>query len=91
MIKLAIDAMGGDNAPSEIVKGVNLAVKEFDDVEFTLFGDEEQIKKYLVPSNRVKIVHAPEALSMGEKDPIRTIRTNKELSLVKAFQAVHDK
>ena len=91
MIRLAIDAMGGDNAPKEIVEGVNLAVKEFDDVEFTLFGDEEQIKKYLVPSNRVKIVNAPEALSMGEKDPIRAIRSNKDLSLVRAFQAVKDK
>ena len=47
MIRLAIDAMGGDNAPKEIVLGVNLAVKEFDDVEFTLFGDEEQINKIL--------------------------------------------
>lgn len=91
MIRLAIDAMGGDNAPKEIVKGVNLAIKEFDDIELTLFGDEEQIKKYLVPSNRVKIVHAPEALSMGEKDPIRAIRTNKNYSLVQAFQAVKDK
>ena len=91
MIKLAVDAMGGDNAPKEIVKGVNLAIKEFDDIEITLFGDEEQIKKYLVPSNRVTIVHAPEALSMGEKDPIRAIRTNKNYSLVQTFQAVKDK
>ena len=91
MIRLAVDAMGGDNAPKEIVKGVNLAIKEFDDIEITLFGDEEQIKKYLIPSNRVKIVHAPEALSMGEKDPIRAIRTNKNYSLVQTFQAVKDK
>lgn len=91
MIRLAIDAMGGDNAPKEIVEGVNLAIKEFDDIELTLFGDEEQINKYLIPSPRVKVVNAPDALSMGEKDPVRAIRNNRNLSLVRAFQAVHDK
>ncbi len=91
MIKLAIDVMGGDFAPEEMVKGVNLAIKEYPDIELTLFGDEVQIKKFLIPSERVTIVHAPNKLDMGEKDPISTIRKNKDLSLVMAFSAVRDK
>ncbi|HHU56370.1 MAG TPA: phosphate acyltransferase PlsX [Acholeplasmataceae bacterium] len=90
MIKLAIDAMGGDFAPKEIVKGVNIALKQFSDLELVLFGDENEIKKYLEANDRVKIVHAESKLDMGEKDPVRAIRTNKELSIVKAFKSVAD-
>lgn len=88
MIKLAIDAMGGDFAPEEIVKGVNIAISELDDLELVLFGDEEQIKKYLIPNKRITIVHTTSKIDMGEKDPIGEIRRNKESSLVKAFEAV---
>lgn len=91
MIKLAIDAMGGDNAPSEIVKGVNIALKKHSDLEVVLYGDEGQIKKYLEESDRISIVHTPYKLDMGEKNPVMAIRGNKELSLVKAFSAVHNK
>lgn len=90
-IKIAVDAMGGDYAPKEIVEGVNLAIKNNPDLELVLFGDTEQINKYLVPNDRVSIVHASDKLDMGVKDPIRAIRSNKELSLVKAFASVHDK
>ncbi|MDD3171210.1 MAG: phosphate acyltransferase PlsX [Bacilli bacterium] len=91
MIKLAIDAMGGDFAPEAIVKGVNLAIEEYKDIELTLFGDEKAINEYLVPSERVKIIHAPRKVDMGEKDPIGEIRRNRDTSLVMAFQAVKDK
>jgi len=88
MIKIAVDAMGGDFAPEEIVKGVNIAISEIDDIEIMLFGDEEQIKKYLIPNDRVTVVHAPSKVDMGEKDPIGEIRRNRESSLVKSFEAV---
>ena len=91
MVKLAVDAMGGDFAPVEIVKGVNIAIKKHSDLELVLYGDEEEIKKYLEPSDRVKIVHAPEKIDMGEKDPIGEIRRNRNTSLVQAFQAVKNK
>lgn len=91
MIKIAVDAMGGDNAPSEIVMGVNLAIKKHEDLEIVLYGDKEQIEKYLEKNDRVSIVHTPYKLDMGEKNPVMAIRGNKELSLVKAFSAVHDK
>lgn len=91
MIKLAIDIMGGDFAPVEMVKGVNLAIKEYSDIELTLFGDEVEINKYLIPNERVKVIHAPKKLDMGEKDPIATIRKNPDLSMAMAFAAVRDK
>lgn len=91
MIRLAIDAMGGDYAPKEIVEGVNIAVEAYPDTEFVLYGHEDEIKKYLKPSPRVKIVHAPRIISMGEKDPISEIRENRDTSLVMAFNAVKRK
>ena len=57
MIKIAVDAMGGDNAPEATVLGAQLAVKEFDDIELTLYGDETKIRKYLKNEERIKIVH----------------------------------
>lgn len=91
MIKIAVDAMGGDYAPKEIVNGVNLAIKNNPDLFINLYGKEEEIKKYLVLNDRVNVINANDKLDMGEKDPVTAIRRNKELSMVKAFQAVHDK
>lgn len=91
MIKIAVDAMGGDFAPEQIVKGVNLAIKNNKDLFINLYGKKEEILKYLDKSDRVEVINADEKLDMGEKDPVSTIRRNKELSMVKAFQAVHDK
>jgi glycerol-3-phosphate acyltransferase PlsX len=91
MVKLAIDVMGGDHAPLEIIKGVSLALKKFSDLELVLFGDEEVIKANLEPSSRINIVHCPDKIDMGEDDPIGEIRKNRESSLVKSFQAVRDK
>ena len=51
MIKLAIDAMGGDFAPKRDW-GVNIALKQFSDLELVLFGDENEIKKYLEANDR---------------------------------------
>lgn len=91
MIKLAVDAMGGDFAPIEIVKGVNLAIKKHEDLEINLYGDENEINKYLEKNERVTVIHTPYKLDMGEENPVMAIRSNKELSLVKTFKAVHDK
>ncbi|MGB4014371.1 MAG: phosphate acyltransferase PlsX [Bacilli bacterium] len=90
MVKLAIDIMGGDHAPLEIIKGVDIALERFPDLEFTLYGDAGIIKERLKAAERVKVVHAPEKIDMGEKDPISAVRRNRETSLVKAFQSVRD-
>lgn len=91
MIKIAIDAMGGDHAPKITVMGALDAVKQFDDIELVLFGDKDKINEYLKPHPRIEIVHTTEVIDMGEKDPIRAIRNNKDSSMVRALYAVKDK
>lgn len=88
MIKIAIDAMGGDYAPKEQVLGAMRAIKEIDDIELVLYGDEDSIKKHLTDDTRIKIVHAPYVIPMGEKNPIAAIRRHKDASMVMALQSV---
>ena len=57
MIKIAVDAMGGDFAPEQIVKGVNLAIKNDKDLFINLYGKEEEIAKYLEKSERVNVIN----------------------------------
>lgn len=91
MIKIAVDAMGGDYAPKEIVEGVNLAIASNKDLLINLYGKTEEIEKYLIKNERVTVINADNKLDMGVKDPVNVIRRDKELSMVKAFQSVHDK
>ena len=91
MIKIGVDAMGGDFAPLITVEGAMQAVKMFHDIEITLFGDENQIKPLLKNDERIKIVHTDSYIDMGEKDPIKQIRNNRQSSLVLAFKAAKDK
>ena len=44
---IAVDAMGGDNAPQAIVEGVNQAIADFKDIEIQLYGDEAKIKNFI--------------------------------------------
>ena len=53
-MKIAVDAMGGDNAPQAIVEGVMLAKQDFPDIEFQLYGKEAEIKKYITDEKKVK-------------------------------------
>ena len=89
LFKIGVDAMGGDNAPAEIVKGACMATKQYPDVEVTLYGREEEIKNYL-PDNhdRIKIVHCDDVIPMDTSDPAMAIRRQKESSLVVASKAV---
>ncbi|GIN94653.1 phosphate acyltransferase [Siminovitchia terrae] len=86
-MKIAIDAMGGDHAPKEIILGVNKAVQDFSNIEFILYGDEEQIKQHLQSNERVTIVHTSEVISATD-EPVRAVRRKKEASMVKMAQAV---
>ncbi|MBG0762487.1 phosphate acyltransferase PlsX [Acholeplasma laidlawii] len=91
MIKLAIDGMGGDNAPKEIVEGSILALKQFDDIELTIFGDLDQMKPYLIEHPRLKVVHTPKYFDMGVKDIGRhTLRDDKDTSMLMAINHVKE-
>lgn len=91
MIKIAIDAMGGDYAPEQQVKGCMLAIKNIDDIELTLYGDEKEIRKYLTDDTRINIVQSDGVIDMGEKDPIAAIRNNRNSSMALALSSVRSK
>ncbi|MFS0751882.1 phosphate acyltransferase PlsX [Oceanobacillus sp. 1P07AA] len=88
-MRLAIDAMGGDHAPKEIVLGAMDAVKELD-VEITLYGDESQITPHLTNDKNITIVHTEEVIT-SEDEPVRAVRRKKNASLVLMANAVKEK
>lgn len=49
MKKIAIDAMGGDNAPKAIIEGVNQAIETFPDIDIQLYGDQLKLRLTLFP------------------------------------------
>ncbi|PFA67917.1 phosphate acyltransferase [Bacillus sp. AFS015802] len=86
-MKLAVDAMGGDHAPKEIVLGVKRALNEFKDIEVLLYGDEKQIKQYITQEDRLTIVHTDEVIE-GTDEPVRAVKRKKNASMVLMAQAV---
>jgi len=80
-MKIAIDAMGGDHAPEEIVKGANQAVSENSNLQITLVGDETKIKAFLQTDKNIKILHT-ESFITAEDEPVKAIRRKKDASLV---------
>lgn len=89
--KVALDAMGGDNAPMEIVKGAVDAVSSRNDIKVFLVGQEdivkEELAKYSYPAEQIEIVHAPEVIEMAEP-PVIAIRKKKQSSMVVAMNMV---
>lgn len=75
-MKIAIDAMGGDHAPKEIVLGVNKAIQEFKDVEILLYGVESQINQYLQADPRVQVIHTDEVIT-GSDEPVKAVRRKR--------------
>ncbi len=87
-MRIAVDAMGGDHAPKEIVKGSVRAAKEFKDITVVLYGKEDAIRNELEENlPNIEIVHSEEVIS-SEDDPVRSIRRKKESSMVKAAHSV---
>lgn len=90
-MKIAIDAMGGDNAPKEIVLGTLAIAQEMPNIIFQLYGDEKQIRYYMqadMPKN-IEIVHTEEKIT-GDDEPVKAIRRKKKASMVMAATAVKD-
>lgn len=91
LVKVVVDAMGGDNAPEEIVKGAIEAVNEREDIFIYLAGKKEVIEKeltnYTFPKDRVEIVHAEEVIETAEP-PVMAIRRKKDSSIVVGMNMV---
>lgn len=92
-VNVALDAMGGDNAPAEIVKGAVDAVKDQENVRVYLVGKREAIEaelsRYEYPKERIVITEASEVIEMGEA-PVMAIRKKRDSSIVVALNLVKD-
>jgi len=92
-MRIMVDAMGGDNAPEEIVKGCVEALKLKDGFDIELIGIEDEIRKYLnkynCNSSRISITHAPEVIYNDDK-PTEAIRHKKDSSMVTGLRKIRD-
>ena len=93
MVKVAVDAMGGDNAPGETVKGAVEAINSDRRVKVFLVGREpvikEELKKYDYDEAQLEIVHAEDVIETAEP-PVMAIRKKKNYSFVKCMNMVKD-
>lgn len=91
MIRIGVDANGGDKGVEATVPGAMRAVSLYKDIEIILYGDENKIKPLLTNTERIRIVHTDITMDMGEKDPISAVRHNKNSSLCMAMYAAKNK
>ena len=91
-VRIVVDAMGGDYAPAEPVRGAVEAANRESSIEVIFTGDEEAIRKELsaltYPEDRVRIVPTTQVIETGEP-PVKAIQTKKDSSLVVGLQLVH--
>ena len=92
IVRVAVDAMGGDNAPFVTVKGAVDAVKESDSLKVFLVGQKEKVEselsKYQYDASKIEVVDATEVIDMAEP-PVMAIRKKKDSSIVKAMYMVN--
>ncbi|RXI98043.1 phosphate acyltransferase PlsX [Anaerobacillus alkaliphilus] len=88
-MRIAIDAMGGDNAPKEVVKGAMAAIKQYDDIQIVLVGNEASIKEFLTDDTRISIIHTEEKIESTDS-PVAAVRRKKNASMVLAIKEVKE-
>lgn len=92
-MKIAIDGMGGDNAPVAVIDGAIQALKQYDNIELYITGPEEiinlELAKYTYPKDKVIVIDAKEIILPNEH-PVMAVRRKKDSSIVKALNLVKD-
>lgn len=90
---VALDAMGGDNAPFEIIKGAMDAIKEDETIKVILVGKEDVIndhlKEYQYSQEQIEVVNATEEIGCDEA-PVLAVRNKKDSSIVVAMKLVKE-
>ena len=90
-VRVVVDAMGGDNAPGEIVKGAVEAVNLDPAIQVILTGRQEAVQaelaKYTYPKEQIEVVHCDEVIETAEP-PVNAVRTKKQSSLVVGMNMV---
>lgn len=93
LVKVVVDAMGGDNAPFVTVKGAVDAINENENVFIYLAGLKEAVEtelaKYTYDRNRLELVETTEVIEMAEP-PVKAIRSKKDSSIVKGMMMVRN-
>lgn len=92
MIRIAVDAMGGDFAPAEIVKGAVIASLDFP-IEIFLVGKEQAIKRELShyrQQGKITVINASEVIT-NDDPPVQSVRQKKDSSLNVAISLVKNK
>lgn len=92
MVKVVVDAMGGDNAPEEPVKAAVEAVKEKENIQVILTGVQDvieaELRKYPdYPKDRIRVVHASQVIETAEP-PVMAIQKKKDSSIVVGLNLV---
>ena len=92
MVKVVVDAMGGDNAPVEPVKAAVEAVKEKQNIQVILTGQEDVIQAELqkypdYPKDRIRVVHTSQVIETAEP-PVMAIQKKKDSSIVVGLNLV---
>ncbi|MDM5232197.1 phosphate acyltransferase PlsX [Lysinibacillus pakistanensis] len=86
-MKLALDGMGGDNAPKSVVEGALLALEQIPNLEIQLYGQQEKLEPFLKIHDRLTVIHCEEVVE-GTDDPARAVRRKKDSSMAKIMDAV---
>ncbi len=91
MITVAVDAMGGDNAPVEIIKGVVDAININANIKIKLVGQKDvinsELSKYTYNDKNIEVVNATEVIAT-EEPPVMAIKKKKDSSIVVAMNLV---
>lgn len=92
-MKIAIDGMGGDNAPVAVIEGAIQALKEYDNIELYITGPKDtidsELSKYTYATDKITVIDAKEVISTNEH-PVMALRKKKDASIVKALNLVKD-
>ncbi len=93
IIRIAVDAMGGDNSPKKIIDGILNHHKSNNHVFYKIFGDEKKINKYLdnkIKTTNFEIVHTLNKVS-SEDSPLEAAKRGKDTSMWLAVESVKKK
>ena len=93
LIKIAIDAMSGENSPKKIIEGIKISLKKNKENFFYLYGDEILLKKEISPKkiliNSCKIINTKDVI-IDDESPLRAAKKGKNSSMWKAVEALKD-
>ena len=93
-VKIAIDAMGGENSPKKIIDALNISLKRNNDMFFYLFGNENTLKKELSKNknlhNHCEIINTKDVI-LDDESPLGAAKRSKDSSMWKAIDSLKEK